>query len=549
MKIFFKIFKKTKPPEWSSTIKTNKSMAFSRRNFLHLSGMATAGFLLPHPAFTQNPASVKLPRSTPEAQGVSSKGILDFLEALEKSVHEFHGMMLLRNGQVVTEGWWSPYRSDLKHSLYSMSKSFTSSAIGFAVAEGRLKLSDKVISFFPDQLPETVSEHLRSMTVQHLLMMSAGHATDTTWEVIQQQNWVKAFLAQPVEHQPGSVFLYNSGATYMCSAILQKVTGEHLLDWLTPRLFKPLGIEGATWDADPQGIHVGGWGLRLKTEDLAKFGQLYLQKGKWDSKQILPESWVEEATSLKISNGDPSTPSDWAQGYCYQFWRCRHNAYRGDGAFGQYTIVMPEQNAVLAIMSETPNMQGILDLVYEHLLPAMREKTLPADVDSQKKLGEKLAALRVVPPSPGQKSSPLAASISGKTFKMEANEMQVKSVCLEFKKGKCLFRLNDHNGEHKAACGMNNWVWGKVSMPGAPPDLFPRNDTVPPRLSVAGNATWKTENTLEMTLQYYDIAHHDTITCRFDGDRVEVKFLNSVAELVPDWVKEKRGVLTGKKGN
>ncbi len=317
-------------------------------------------------------AQSKLQHGSPERHGIASSAILGFVEAVEQQIHDLHSFMLLRHGSVLAEGWWSPYAPERPHMLFSLSKSFTSSAIGLAVMEGRLSVDDRVLSFFPDETPAQVSENLAAMTIHHLLSMSTGHAEDTTSYLFKAQgeSWVKTFLALPVEYEPGTHFLYNTGATYMLSAIIQKVTGEKLLDYLTPRLLEPLGIEGAEWEESPQGINTGGFGLSVKTEDIAKFGQLYLQKGLWHGNRILSESWIATATSSQISNGDDAN-SDWAQGYCYQFWRCRHNAYRGDGAFGQFCVVMPEQDAVLAITSGLDDMQAVLNLVWEHLLPAM----------------------------------------------------------------------------------------------------------------------------------------------------------------------------------
>ena len=294
----------------------------------------------------------RLPRSTPESQGISSSAILTFVEAVQDQIHEFHSFMLMRHGQVVAEGWWSPYAPEKQHMLFSLSKSFTSSAIGLAVGEGRLSIDDRVLSFFPEDAPAEISPNLAAMRVRHLLSMSTGNADDTMLPLHQREDgdWVKAFLACPVEYEPGTHFLYNTGASFMLSAIIQKITGMKLIDYLTPRLFEPLGIEGAWWEELPKGINTGGFGLNVKTEDIACFGQTYLQKGKWNGKQILSEAWVELASSKHISNGsDPER--DWEQGYGFQFWRCRHNAYRGDGAFGQYCIVMPDQDAVLAITS------------------------------------------------------------------------------------------------------------------------------------------------------------------------------------------------------
>ncbi|HEX2999328.1 MAG TPA: serine hydrolase, partial [Armatimonadota bacterium] len=311
-----------------------------------------------------------LPRISPEAAGIAPEAILAFIDAVEQRVGGLHGFMLLRHGSVAAEGWWNPYAPQLPHMLYSLSKSFTSTAVGFAVAEGRLTVEDRVISFFPDKLPSKVDDNLAAMRVKDLLTMNTGHDQDATGATASAADgdWVRAFLSLPVEHTPGSKFVYNSAATYMLSAIVQKLTGMPIVEYLKPRLFDPLGIEGQSWDTCPRGINTGGWGLRLKTEDIARFGQCYLQKGKWGDRQLVPAAWVAEATRKQVDNNNGG-PNDWIQGYGYQFWRCRHNAYRGDGAFGQYCVVMPDQDAVLAINSGVGDMQAVLDAVWDCLLP------------------------------------------------------------------------------------------------------------------------------------------------------------------------------------
>ena len=316
--------------------------------------------------------AAELPRSNPEAQGISSAAVLSFIEAVD-AIDSMNSFMLVRHGQVVAEGWWSPYRAEARHSLYSLSKSFTSTAVGLAIAEGKLSLDDEVLKFFPDDAPSEPSNNLKSMRVSDLLRMSTGHQIEPSRTP--DVPWTKTFLGQPVPFKPGTHFLYNTSATYMQSAIVQKATGQTVLDYLQARLFAPLGIEQPTWETSPQGISTGGYGLSIRTEDIAKFGQLYLQKGKWHDKQLVPAAWIEAATARQTSNG--SNPhSDWDQGYGYQFWRCRHGAYRGDGAFGQYCIVLPEQDAVIAITSGVRDMQGILNLVWEKLLPAMQSSDL-----------------------------------------------------------------------------------------------------------------------------------------------------------------------------
>lgn len=287
-----------------------------------------------------------LPRSTPEAQGVSSPAVLEFVAATDKSIDSLHSVMIVRHGKVVAEGWWAPYRPETRHQLYSLSKSFTSTAVGMAVADGKLNLDDEVMKLFPGDAPANPSANLKAMRISDLLRMNTGHQAEPPRKA--NEVWTKTFLAHPVPFKPGSHFQYNTSATYMLSAAVQKATGQTLLAYLKPKLFDPLGIENPTWEMSPQGISTGGYGLSVRTEDIAKFGQLYLQKGKWQGKQLVPAAWVEEATARQTSNGS-NPKSDWDQGYGYQFWRSRHGAYRGDGAFDQYCIVLPEQDAVIAI--------------------------------------------------------------------------------------------------------------------------------------------------------------------------------------------------------
>lgn len=333
----------------------------------------------------------KLPRSTPEAEGVSSKGIREFIEAADERVDSMHSFMLVRHGKVIAEAWWEPEAAEKPHVLWSLSKSFTSTAVGFAIEEGKLSIDDPVLKFFPEDAPEEPSENLKGMRVRDLLTMTAGHEKEVNWR--QAPNWMKAFLDHPVPHKPGTHFVYNTPATYMLSAIVQKVTGETVLDYLTPRLFEPLGIEKPKWEISPQGISIGGYGLYLKTEDIAKFGQLYLQKGEWNGKQLIPAEWVEEATANQVPTGRDSE-TDWGQGYGYQFWRSRHGAYRGDGKDGQFCIVLPDLDAVIAITANSKNMQEQLNVVWEKLLPAFGEGALEENPGEQAALKKVIGGLK-----------------------------------------------------------------------------------------------------------------------------------------------------------
>lgn len=333
---------------------------------------------------TINQLTKGLPRAT--ASKKLDKAMDKYLNAVKKAGQDLHSIMIVQHGNVVAAQWLSQGKEDEPHILNSVSKTFTATAVGLAISEGKLKLTDKVISFFPDKLPATISENLADMTVRDLLTMNCGHDVDPSGTVRKKADadWVQEFLAYPVEHKPGTFYTYNSVGTYMLSAIVQKVTGEKVVDYLYPRLFRPLGIVNVRWEESPQGINTGGWGLYLKTEDLAKMGQLFLQKGKWNGQQVLPEEWVKEASAYQV----PSLPagmkpemvkkakmsaktSDWLQGYGYQMWRCRHNAYRADGANGQYILVLPEKDAVIAVTAHIQDMQAELNLIWKYLLPAL----------------------------------------------------------------------------------------------------------------------------------------------------------------------------------
>ncbi len=471
--------------------------------------------------------ATRLTRSTPEAEGVSSEAIIKFLDAVAESKHELHSFMVLRHGKVVSEGWWKPYAPDLKHTMYSVSKSFTATAIGFAVAEKKISVEDKVTSFFPQDLPAEISPNLEELRVKHLLSMTVGQKPDPSGPVGMSENWVRTFLNTPIVNKPGSEFLYNSAGTYMLSAIVQKVTGQKVIDYLQPRLFGPLGIQGIDWETDPRGINVGGWGLRLKTEDMAKFGQLFLQKGNWNGKQIIPTSWIEEATSAKILQ-DPKASqgrkdsSDWLQGYCYQMWRSRNNSYRGDGAYGQFILVLPEKDAVVIITSESTNLQSELNLVWQYLLPGFHDGKLSGDSKSLEALKQKIASLSL--PLGEKTNSKLESQIAGKSYEIASATSAIRIARVNFKNGICQLTLNTDSINYDLQFGSGKWVAGQTTRFG--PYLAGRargNRIGLPPFKVEGNYQWKDEKTLELVLRYIESPHKETFTFIFDGDDVSIE--------------------------
>ncbi|MCR2821187.1 serine hydrolase domain-containing protein [Lederbergia panacisoli] len=439
---------------------------------------------------------MKLPRCKPEEQHVSSKSIFNFIKAIESEKLEVHSFIYLKNGHVIAEGTWSPYLKEQPHILNSLSKNFTSTAIGLAVGEGKLSVEDTVLSFFPEYMTEEIEENMKNLKVYHLLTMTTGHDQDTSPFFKKSDDWVKEFLDVRIVHAPGTHFVYNTGATYMLSAIITKVTGMNLIDYLTPRLFEPLGMGKITTTSCPKGIHYGGIGMKATIEDIAKFGLLYLQKGCWEGQQIIPEYWVEEATRKQVHTwGDEN---DDALGYGYQFWCCPHGAYRGGGAFGQYCVVSPEQNAVVATTSGTMDMAKILNLIWSHLLPGILE----SPDRYQTCLDNKLSSLYYEPSSSSLSESPYINNWSGKCFDVQPNEAGITTFSFDFSEGKYQYNFWDAKGKHSIKIGNGEWQENNLTF-------------LDEQITAAVNGVWRTSKSFEMTVRILGTPFCDTWTCDF----------------------------------
>jgi CubicO group peptidase (beta-lactamase class C family) len=433
---------------------------------------------------------------------LSAAALDSFLAALDASEQEIQTLMLVRHGHVVLEEEWSPYRLQDRHLLFSVSKSFTSMGIGLLLEAGLLSLDDKVVSFFDDEdLPDKISDNLAAMQIRHLLTMTTGHSQDTIEALSRDRRMVRSFLGLDVDHQPGTVFVYNSGATYTLSAILQKLTGETLLDYLRPRLFEPLGATEATWEISKEGITKGGWGLSLNTDSLAGFGHLLLQRGQWEGQQLIPASWIDAATSKQVPNDTEENP-DWHQGYGFQFWRGRHNTYRGDGAFGQYCLILPDHDTALVITSASPDMQATLDVVWEHLLPALEGK--PGDGTARP---EKLEIPAPAGPAP---------SGDGRTYRFDPNDAALSAVRLDPDgTGTFTFEVDPHH-ETTVPVGSTQEV---VCAPGGWQELRDELQDPPQRLITNASADGEA---FVATFRYLETPYVATLTCRPDGDSLTV---------------------------
>jgi len=372
--------------------------------------------------------------ASPEEAGVSSAGLLRFLDAWEeiRSKVQFHSMVLLRRGKVVCRMNFSPYDDVTPHTLFSLSKSFTSAAAGFAVSEGKIAWDSSVTDILPEEIPEGREEELRAVTLETLLSMGSGldPASDSP-SPTPDVTWARHVLSHPLAHPPMTHFHYNTFGTYLVSCMVQKVTGQTVRDYLVPRLFQPLGIETPAWDLSPQGVCCGGFGLHLSAEGIARFGQCLLQKGKWRGKQVLPEGWVDLATREHIANyeGTRQEGNEWGQGYGFQFWRCMDGRYRGDGAMGQACIVDEKREAVLAVTCGTDDMGAEFQLIREHLFPAL---DAPAGSDEdQTALQARIAALGYPFPADDVSDVPLPEGVFEAPFQSIVCRISLQNALLD----------------------------------------------------------------------------------------------------------------------
>ncbi|MCU1507732.1 MAG: penicillin-binding protein beta-lactamase class [Microbacteriaceae bacterium] len=455
--------------------------------------------------------SGSLPRSTPEEQGVRSSAIVSLLDDLEQVTGDMHSIMVLRHGQVIAEGAWQPYRLQHRQLLFSLSKSFTSTAVGFAIHEGLFGLDDSVLTLLPEDAPEQISDNLAAMTVRHLLTMTAGHASDALGSLGRSgvTNWAQAVMSEPVVNEPGSLFMYNSGASYLLSAIVTRATGLGLLDYLRPRLFDPLGIDDPSWEKSPQGIEAGGWGLSVTTEQLAKFGQLYLDGGRWNGAQVIPLEWVDAATSLQVPTDAWNGTVDWRQGYGFQFWRCQNGAFRGDGAHGQFCVVIPEHNTVVVITSAVPDMQAVLDAIWAQLLPALSTSgPLPAaPADELSELQSRLSALAVRLPAYAGMSQNAARYID-RDYRFAENDGGLVSARLEQREDATAITITDADGEHRIIARSDAWL----PQPDGVVDNSPSAN--------AAAAGWVDDSTFAATVLFYETPFAHTLEFAFD-DQVD----------------------------
>ncbi|MFK4087045.1 serine hydrolase domain-containing protein [Kribbella sp. NPDC020789] len=374
--------------------------------------------------------SALLPRSAPAAAGISSRAIIELLDHVAAESVELHSLMVVRRGQVVAEGWWAPYSADRPHLLYSLTKSFTSIAVGLVIADGLLALDDRLVDVLPEHVPADVSEQGRRITVHHLLSMTVGHPDDSlgpAWE-LEPDDLVKGFLRVPFTDPEGTRHTYDNATTFILARMVERVTGKGLPEFLDERLFRPMGIDHAEWDRVASGLAFGFHGLHLKTEAVAAFGELLRCGGRWGDQQLVPSEWIELATSRQIETlqlADGSAADDFLCGYGYQFWRSRHGFY-GNGAFGQQCLVVPEHDLVIAVTSALDERQPIPGIFWDFLLPGLDTPTPEYDEILADRLHH--LAIKPVPGSAGGSAKAVIQTTSANAALPDGTTVAVEPV-------------------------------------------------------------------------------------------------------------------------
>lgn len=451
-----------------------------------------------------------LPRSTPAEQDVDPRSVLSLLDAVESAGVELHSLMVLRHGSVVAEGWWAPYSPERPHLLYSLSKSFTSTAAGIAAAEGLLDLDDTVLSHFPELDAEVSDPRSRSIRLRHVAAMASGHAEETLQRAraIDPVDVVRGFLRIRPDAEPGTVFAYNQPCTFSLGRVVQRRAGQRLTEYLRPRLLDPLGVGEVGWLRHGED-ELGFSGLHARTEDVARLGQLYLQGGAWEGEQLLPRAWVEEATRSHVDNttDDPTVGPDWQQGYGFQFWVSRYG-FRGDGAYGQFCLVLPEQDAVVVTTAATEQMQVLLDAVWTHLLPGLGGSS--PDAGAEQQLRDRLAGLRLPDPSSADRPDDLGPWTRRYRAGSESdrNPARVDSVTITPGGDDSLvLELSDRADGLRVRAGLDGW-------------LVQDADGAEGPVPVAAAAGWSDPRTLVLELLFLETPHRLRVTCSADGTAV-----------------------------
>lgn len=446
--------------------------------------------------------------------------IAKFFEECKAAKADIHSIKIIRNGELYFKAVPAPYTTKIKHQLYSLSKSFTSTAIGMLCDDGIITVDDRVVDIFKDKCPEKISKNLSKMKIKHLLSMNTGHEVCQLPTIVNSDDLVKEFLAQDVPKEPGTHFAYNSAASFILSAIVTKYTNMSMLDFLTERLFKPLDIKNVVWD-DYHGISQGGIGLHLNVDDIAKFGVMYLNKGVYNGNRILSEKWIAEATVSHSDNHD-NGPLDWSSGYGYQIWINAQEGFRGDGACGQLCVVLPETNAVIAITAETDIMQPELTAAVE----------LARNITGESKISEKELTERINSLYAPEKTKEIE-NIPDGIYNCSENGLGITQLYFEKEDKNLVLNISNGKEQQRMVFGCGEYVYNNVKLRHFTPTIVSFSIKHSPEKSeFAGYYTCGEK--LALTLRQLDNPHLVKIECEFAGDSLTLKFNGLERMMYPD---------------
>lgn len=469
-----------------------------------------------------------LPRTTPEQQGMSSAGVERFIDSLfaVPETH-FHHVMVLRHGAVVAEAHPAPFSPEYGHIEYSASKTFVALGVGAAIDENRLRLTDRVATFFPERLPDTIAPWLAQMTVRDLLIMGSGLEINYSSLRANNDDWISAFLATTPKHEPGTHFYYDSMCSYMLSAIVQRVTGKTLLQYLQEKYFNAMHITAADWEQCPQGYNTGGWGLRVQAESLAKLGILLLNRGNWNGQQLVSAEWIDQATSKQIECAATNTPpTDGNQGYCYQIWRSKYpGSFRADGALAQYVVCVPQFDLAVVINSISYHGHDLLGCIWDHLISAIvSEEPLPAQNKAAKHLQKKCDAF-IQPIAQGKPTSKLAKQLA-RDGKITLTPEKCEPLTITLTGDKHLTLDWHYAGHTISAARLAHGKWEVDATTHALPlytiTARSRFSGIEPDFVCAGNYAWTSPSVLTMTVYYPNWISARTVTIDFKARTVAV---------------------------
>lgn len=444
------------------------------------------------------------------SEDVNLDAVAAFMKKCKENKTDVHSLKIIHNGEDKVRIAPAPYSFEYKQQIYSLSKSFTSTAIGFLSDDGVIDINDRVIDIFSDKCPQNVGENLSKMRLRHLLSMNTGHGRCLLNDIRRDEDPVKSFLSYEPEFEPGTYFLYNNAATFMLSEIVRKYTGMTMYDFLYQRLFVPLEICGTHWNAFADGNSQGAVGLHASTDDIAKLGLLYLNKGVYNGRRIISEQWVENASKLWSENSTNGTP-DWVAGYGFQFWRNDRDGFRGDGAFGQLCMVFTKKNMVFAMEAYSEDMQGEINLVYELADNLYGESKSTAD---------ELKAFADEYNAPCEYES---GKITDKIYKCDDNIFGITFVKLSESDDCISLNFSDGTKWQAMKFGKGKFIENNICIKKFKPTLEElAGHEEKENVHFVAYCTFKNSE-LHLHINYLDNPHLDGYVCRFDDFSFEMK--------------------------